>query len=402
MKSEWKHVSKLLTKYTEDGFSSIFRYHYIFPGDYLLMKLNLGDTASGVILLIFSLLLLCGCLVLLVKVLNSILRGKIAKLIRKFINSELPGPCSYFTGYLAIFVGAILTILVQSSSVFTSALTPLVGLGVIKLERMYPLTLGSNIGTTATGLLAALAAPGEKFSSSLQIALVHLFFNISGIVLFYPLPFMRLPIRMAKKLGEITAVYRWFALMYLGVMFFILPALVFALSFAKDIVFYSVVLCVVLAIVAALLFHVIVTKMQKSCPKSLPNSLKSYGSPPVWQKVLNPLDLLLVRISQFLANVIPCCKRRLERKAEEPRPVELQRLRQRHESYVAETAAKEQAKDIPVVHLKTVLSEKKAAAAADTTVVTVTVDSGIGTMINNTPFSLSRNLSQSQLSDVES
>ena len=67
-----------------------------------------------------------------------------------------------------------------------------------------------------------------------------------------------------------------------------------------------------------------------------------------------------------------------------------------------ESAAKEQAKDIPVVHLKTVLSEKKAAAAADTTVVTVTVDSGIGTMINNTPFSLSRNLSQSQLSDVES
>ena len=46
-----------------------------------------------------------------------------------------------------------MTFLVQSSSVFTSALTPLVGLGVISVERVYPLTLGSNIGTTTTALL---------------------------------------------------------------------------------------------------------------------------------------------------------------------------------------------------------------------------------------------------------
>ena len=39
-----------------------------------------------------------------------------------------------------------MTILVQSSSVFTSSITPLVGLGVISIDRMYPLTLGSNIG----------------------------------------------------------------------------------------------------------------------------------------------------------------------------------------------------------------------------------------------------------------
>lgn len=39
-----------------------------------------------------------------------------------------------------------MTILVQSSSIFTSTLTPLAGLGVISLERVYPLTLGSNIG----------------------------------------------------------------------------------------------------------------------------------------------------------------------------------------------------------------------------------------------------------------
>ena len=48
--------------------------------------------------------------------------------------------------YVFIMVGTGMTILVQSSSVFTSAITPLVGMGVISLDRMYPLTLGSNIG----------------------------------------------------------------------------------------------------------------------------------------------------------------------------------------------------------------------------------------------------------------
>ena len=56
--------------------------------------------------------------------------------------------------------------LVQSSSIFTSALTPLIGVGVVSLERAFPLTLGANIGTTATGILAALAS-----SSNLDKAL---------------------------------------------------------------------------------------------------------------------------------------------------------------------------------------------------------------------------------------
>lgn len=43
------------------------------------------------------------------------------------------------------------------------------GLGVISIERAYPLTLGSNIGTTTTAILAALASPKEKLSSSFQV-----------------------------------------------------------------------------------------------------------------------------------------------------------------------------------------------------------------------------------------
>ena len=61
-----------------------------------------------------------------------------------------------------MFVGAVITVLVQSSSVFTSTLTPLAGAGLISLERAYPLTLGSNIGTTTTSLIASIAAGGEN------------------------------------------------------------------------------------------------------------------------------------------------------------------------------------------------------------------------------------------------
>ena len=43
------------------------------------------------------------------------------------------------------------------------------GTGLIELHRAYPLTLGSNIGTTTTGILAALAADGDKLRDSLQV-----------------------------------------------------------------------------------------------------------------------------------------------------------------------------------------------------------------------------------------
>jgi len=68
-----------------------------------------------------------------------------------------------------------LTILVQSSSIFPSILTPLVGLGIITVERVYPFVLGSNIETTMTGIMAALTT---NSATELRIALCHAFLNI--------------------------------------------------------------------------------------------------------------------------------------------------------------------------------------------------------------------------------
>merc|ERR1712058_179904 len=130
--------------------------------------------------------MLCGCLIGMVKILNSLLGEKVRGIIENVINADIPvRGLGWLTGYLAMMVGAVMTILVQSSSVFTSTLTPLAGAGLVSLERAYPLTLGSNIGTTTTSLLAALASKGNE-KEAIQIALVHLCFNITGIILFYP------------------------------------------------------------------------------------------------------------------------------------------------------------------------------------------------------------------------
>ncbi|XP_048648219.1 sodium-dependent phosphate transport protein 2A isoform X2 [Marmota marmota marmota] len=136
--------------------------------NHIFVDTGLPDLAVGLILLAGSLVLLCTCLILLVKMLNSLLKGQVAKVIQKVINTDLPAPFTWVTGYFAMVVGAGMTFVVQSSSVFTSAITPLIGLGVISIERAYPLTLGSNIGTTTTAILAALASPKEKLSSSFQ------------------------------------------------------------------------------------------------------------------------------------------------------------------------------------------------------------------------------------------
>ena len=108
---------------------------------------NIGDTGAGVILLIISLVMLCSCLMGMVKLLNSLLGEKVKEAIRTGVNKDIPvHGLGWLTGYLAMLVGAVLTVLVQSSSVFTSTLTPLAGAGLVTLERAYPLTLGSNIG----------------------------------------------------------------------------------------------------------------------------------------------------------------------------------------------------------------------------------------------------------------
>ena len=225
-----------------------------------------------------------------------------ANLIKRIINANIPY-MPWLTGYLAMLFGAVITFVVQSSSVFTSTLTPLVGVGVISIERVYPLTLGSNIGTTTTSLLAALATDASKLQDTLQISLCHLFFNITGILLFYPVPFMRLPIPMAKFLGETTAKYRWFSIAYLISMFLILPAAIFGLSVAGEVALY----CVLGPLIALAVFVTIVSVLQRKKPSFLPKFLRNWKFLPLCLRSLEPMDRLLSRLT-CCGSCCQCCR----------------------------------------------------------------------------------------------
>jgi sodium-dependent phosphate cotransporter len=132
-------------------------------------------------------------------------------------------------GYVSMAIGCGITMAVQSSSVTTSVLTPLVGVGIVSVEQMYPLTLGANIGTTITSILAALVA---ETSDAMQVALAHFFFNIFGILIWYPVPFMRaVPIKMCKALGKATRWWRGFPFLYIAVVFFLIPLVELGLSY---------------------------------------------------------------------------------------------------------------------------------------------------------------------------
>mmetsp|Transcript_595 Transcript_595/g.1402 ORF Transcript_595/g.1402 Transcript_595/m.1402 type:complete len:593 (-) Transcript_595:139-1917(-) len=183
------------------------------------------DKVSGGVVFFIGIIIIFTCLLGIVAILQKLLLGMSTRIIYKATD---------INGYIAIAIGAGITMVVQSSSITTSALTPLVGMGALRLEQMFPLTLGANIGTTLTGILASLVSDSVK---SLQVALAHLMFNVTGIVIFYPVPYMRqIPLNLARKLGKATRLWRGFPIVYIAVMFVLFPLFFLGLSalFEKD------------------------------------------------------------------------------------------------------------------------------------------------------------------------
>uniref|UniRef100_A0A8C2N915 Sodium-dependent phosphate transport protein 2B n=1 Tax=Capra hircus TaxID=9925 RepID=A0A8C2N915_CAPHI len=265
---------------------------------HIFVNFNLSDAIVGVILLIASLLILCTCLILIVKLLGSVLRGQVAAVIKKTINTDFPYPFGWVTGYLAILVGAGMTFIVQSSSVFTSAMTPLIGIGVISIERAYPLTaypltLGANIGTTTTAILAALASPGNTLKSSLQ---VRKYFMEQGLWV---------GSKPIHGLGSVSAKYRWFAIVYLIIFFLLIPLGVFGLSLLG----WPVLVGVASPIVLVILLVVVLKILQSCCPGSLPQKLRSWDFLPLWMRSLEPWDKLITSLTSCFQRRCCCCCR---------------------------------------------------------------------------------------------
>ncbi len=124
------------------------------------------------------------------------------------------------TAFRALLVGLLLTAMVQSSSITTSLAVPMAGAGLLTLVQIFPYTLGANIGTTVTAILAALVTGNL---SAIIVAFSHLLFNISGMIVWWPIRFV--PISMAEKFAGIAVKYKIVVILYIVVVFFLIPIL---------------------------------------------------------------------------------------------------------------------------------------------------------------------------------
>lgn len=91
---------------------------------------------------------------------------------------------------LGLLAGLGMTAVVQSSSATTGILVALATTGAIDMRLAFPVILGCNIGTCVTAILASLGAN----RTAKKAALIHLFFNTIGAILFFPFigPFISL------------------------------------------------------------------------------------------------------------------------------------------------------------------------------------------------------------------
>ncbi len=172
---------------------------------------------QGMVIILASGVLIFGALFLIVRLLHSALQSKTVSLVERSLGRS---------ALVAMAVGCLVTAMVQSSSITTSLLVPLAGVGLVTLRQAFPVTLGANLGTTITALLASLAVSGPNAQAGVEIALTHLTFNLAGILLIYPYPPVRnLVLASVERFADRATNSKALAIGYLLILFYGVPAL---------------------------------------------------------------------------------------------------------------------------------------------------------------------------------
>lgn len=164
------------------------------------------------LLLIFAFILLFLSL----KYLTKLIKSLVIERLEAFFDSHI-----FKTALRAMFFGLFITIMVQSSSITTSLVVPMAGAGILSLRQIFPYSLGANIGTTVTAILASLVS---GTIAPVAVAFSHLLFNICGILIIWPIPAIRnIPIKMAEWMAGKAVQNRLFPILYIIIVFFIIP-----------------------------------------------------------------------------------------------------------------------------------------------------------------------------------
>ncbi|UCF18173.1 MAG: Na/Pi symporter [Gemmatimonadota bacterium] len=192
----------------------------------LIQAITASERVQAVLLIVIAAALIYVALMMLVRVMRRAMHSRVEVIVSRGLHRSR---------LVAIIVGVLVTVMVQSSSITTSLLVPLAGAGLITLGQAFPITVGANIGTTVTALLAALAVTGPNARWGITIALVHLLFNLTATVLIFSSPRIRnVPLAAARWLASIAVKSRKWALLYVVLLFYGLPALFAVLNRLLD------------------------------------------------------------------------------------------------------------------------------------------------------------------------
>ncbi|MEM9768610.1 MAG: Na/Pi symporter [Cyanobacteria bacterium P01_D01_bin.71] len=177
---------------------------------------------DGILLILLGI----GCIFLTITFIGKLLKVLMVGRAKDILHTAIGrGPIA------SILAGTLITILVQSSSTTTSLMVPLAGAGVFGLAQIYPFTLGANIGTCITALLAATAVSGTEAVPALEIAMVHLLYNTLGVVIIYGIPFLcPLPIFGAETLATVASERKYLAFLYIFTVFFLIPGILLGVT----------------------------------------------------------------------------------------------------------------------------------------------------------------------------
>jgi solute carrier family 34 (sodium-dependent phosphate cotransporter) len=215
--AEWLTVRLRGTEVSEIGQSPI-RAAVKFPIGLVESLLDgdpIGGALAGVLFLAGGLGLIFMALGLITKNMRQLVAGSVERVMNRIVGRG--------GGAMGILVGIAVTVAVQSSTITTSILVPLVAAGILTLPNAYPITLGANVGTTITALLASLAVLRPE---GLTIALVHTLFNLTALAVIYPIRRVRLiPVLLAERLAGLAVAHRSVVVGYVLGLFLAVPLL---------------------------------------------------------------------------------------------------------------------------------------------------------------------------------
>jgi len=216
------HVLENSATFLAEAFIGVGGMTFVGPLEYLVKPaVDIMEGLSGsspMTMLLLSLLMLFLALKFIVDVTRSLMMTQFEIMIDRYLFKNAP------TSFL---LGMVITAAVQSSSVTTSLIVPLVGAGILTVRKVFPYTLGTNIGTTITAIMAALVTMNPI---AITVAFTHLLFNVFGIVIIYPL--REIPIRLAIAFARMVAKSKKHAVLFLSLYFsiYIIP-LIFIFAF---------------------------------------------------------------------------------------------------------------------------------------------------------------------------